>query len=138
MYVIIQDMDPEQEQVRQFVKRLLELSGLKPTQLARKADLAPTTVTRFLNSKDAKHTISARTLIKLVEASGLTWPILSAEDQNSIWPLWQRMPPSERRVAVEILRGLLRAKGIDYPELSPPISDRGHTVNFRRKGRRRD
>lgn len=50
---------------------MLRATGLRPSELAARAGLAPSTLTRFLNSP-VKHTLSARTLSKLSEVSGVT------------------------------------------------------------------
>jgi len=65
-------MDAEQKAARALVQAMLDKTGLKPTQLARRAKLSPTTVTRFLNSDDVKHSLSARSLSRLAAASEMT------------------------------------------------------------------
>jgi lambda repressor-like predicted transcriptional regulator len=62
-------MDDEQKAARALVQAMLDKTGLKPTQLARKAKLSPTTVTRFLAKDDIKHSLSARSLNRLAAAS---------------------------------------------------------------------
>lgn len=63
------DLDPVQDATRRFVRGLCELTDWTPTELARAADLAPSTLNRFLNSREAKHTLSQRSLLKLVDAA---------------------------------------------------------------------
>lgn len=57
-------MDETQEDIRDFVKALAEKTNLKPSQLATKAGLAPSTLTRFLKG-DIKFTPTTRTLNRL-------------------------------------------------------------------------
>lgn len=67
-------MDYPQETARALVSQMLEATGLEPTQLARRAGVTPSTLTRFLN-KPVKHTLSVRTLMKLSAASGVPIPM---------------------------------------------------------------
>lgn len=61
-------MDPQQIAQRELVRTMLARTGLTPTELARKAGLTPSTLTRFLNGQ-VKHALSARTLDALSAAS---------------------------------------------------------------------
>lgn len=63
--------DAQQKRVRELVELMLEATGMTPTGLAREADLSPSTLTRFLHDKGAKHTLSTRSLGKLSVASGV-------------------------------------------------------------------
>lgn len=49
---------------------MLAHTGLSATALARRAGVTASTVTRFLNNQDVKHTLSARTLSALRRAAG--------------------------------------------------------------------
>lgn len=62
-------MDDDQAAVRAEVRELQARSGLTLTQLARKAGVAASTLTRFVNSTDVKHTLSTRTLAALRRAA---------------------------------------------------------------------
>mgnify|MGYP001442394756 CR=1 FL=1 len=66
-------MDEQQTATRELVERMLRATGLTPSELAERAGLAASTLTRFLN-KPVKHTLSARTLAKLSAASGVPVP----------------------------------------------------------------
>jgi transcriptional regulator with XRE-family HTH domain len=57
---------------RSLVSEMMRVTGLDATGLARKAGLAPSTLTRFLNNQDASHSLSYSTLIKLSAVSGVT------------------------------------------------------------------
>lgn len=64
-------MDDEQRAARAQIQAALEKTGLSPTELARRAGVAGTTLTRFLNSSDVKHVPSTRTLSKILAAAGM-------------------------------------------------------------------
>jgi transcriptional regulator with XRE-family HTH domain len=57
-------MDAARETTRRQVERMLRSSGLDPTTLARRAGLAPSTLTRFLN-KPVNYILSTSSLLKL-------------------------------------------------------------------------
>jgi len=68
-------MDADQREVRQIVARMLRAAGdLTPTELAHKAGVAASTLTRFMNNEGVKHTLSTRTLRKLSSVSGVMLP----------------------------------------------------------------
>lgn len=58
-----------QDQVRQWVRRLVELTGWSASGLATEAGVVPSTVNRFLNAP-VKHNLSTTTLNKLRAAAG--------------------------------------------------------------------
>ncbi len=68
-------MDEAQKQARTLVSSLVEQTGLSLTELAREAGVAASTLTRFMantgpdSDGSVKHTLSARTQMKLVEAA---------------------------------------------------------------------
>ncbi|MGH6978832.1 MAG: LexA family protein [Brevundimonas sp.] len=62
------------EDARAFLNRALEASGLKPFALAKRAGVAPSTITRPLNDPEFKFTPKAATLRKIAEAAGLDVP----------------------------------------------------------------
>lgn len=59
-------------EIRRWLKVLCRLSGLTPTQLAKAAGLAPSTLNRFLNS-EVKHRLSASTLSKIEGAAAVAY-----------------------------------------------------------------
>lgn len=67
-------MIEQQKAVRELVQRMLAETGLSLTELARRAGVSSTTLTRFMN-KDVKHTLSVSTLGKLSVASGVSLPM---------------------------------------------------------------
>lgn len=59
----------ERQALRDYLEEVLKQTGLKPTQLAKIADLSPSTLNKFLDaSKDVKHLLSATTLSKIDKA----------------------------------------------------------------------
>lgn len=76
-------MDLEQAEARRIVEKLLRISGLAPTQLARKAGLAPSTLNRFLNTPNVKHTLSFKTIKKLTQATGTQLTVESTAGEAS-------------------------------------------------------
>ncbi len=62
------------DDARSFLTRALEVSGLKPFALAKRAGVAPTTITRPLNDPDFKFTPKPATLRKIAQAAGLELP----------------------------------------------------------------
>jgi transcriptional regulator with XRE-family HTH domain len=109
-------MDAEQERTRRLVEEMLRVTSLTPTELARKAGLSPSTLTRFLNSSEAKHALSNRTLQKLAEASGRGSAMLAPE----IWPRWQRLRPEHRALIIDLADALLTSGAEDDEEDAPP------------------
>lgn len=62
------------DEARAFLSRALQVSGLKPHALAKRAGVAPTTITRPLNDPAFKFTPKPATLRKIAEAAGLDLP----------------------------------------------------------------
>lgn len=78
-------------EARDFLRRALQETGLSPYALARKAGVAPTTITRPLNDPAFKFVPKQATLTKIAEAAGLTAPRLG-EPSLSIEAVTQRVP----------------------------------------------
>lgn len=66
-------MEEVKEAQRAYIQKAMDALGLDATNLARRADLAPSTLNRFLN-KPVKHQLSGRTLAAISRASGLPVP----------------------------------------------------------------
>ena len=81
-------IDPDQAAARRFVSEILRITGWSATGLARKAHLAPSTLTRFLNN-EVGHTLSSRTISKLRQAAATEIP---ADQLDTLWLLSQRVP----------------------------------------------
>jgi lambda repressor-like predicted transcriptional regulator len=67
-------MQPTREEQRQWLLNVLRETGKTPTVLAREAGLASTTLTRFLNSENAKNVLSFRTVGAVARAAGVAPP----------------------------------------------------------------
>jgi transcriptional regulator with XRE-family HTH domain len=65
-----------QETARDFLRAAIQRSGLKPSQLAKKAGVAPSTITRPLSDPLYEFIPKASTLAKIAEASGEELPII--------------------------------------------------------------
>lgn len=81
-------MDTQQEAARRFVREILRVTGWTPSALARRAHIAHTTLTRFLNA-EVGHTLSMRTIDKLRRAAEAEIP---RDQLDSLWLLSQRVP----------------------------------------------
>lgn len=69
------EFDALRDSQRSLLRQMLATTGLKPTPFARRAGVDPTTLTRFLNSRDVTHLLSAGTLAKCSTASGIAVPV---------------------------------------------------------------
>lgn len=58
--------------IRRYLDFVLTSMKLSPRQLALRAGIAPTTITRFLNSESQKFTISNSTLSKIAKVTGIS------------------------------------------------------------------
>lgn len=89
-------MDEVQEATRRFIRELLRATGWTASRLAIEAGVSHTTLTRFLNSEDATHTLSNRTLAKIRAAVAKEIP----QDQiDGLWLVSQKVPPPQPRKA---------------------------------------
>lgn len=64
--------DPRDQQ-RAWLQQVLDKTQLAPYALARKASLAPQTLTEFLNNPEKSHMLSGRTIAKLEDAVGMRY-----------------------------------------------------------------
>jgi SOS-response transcriptional repressor LexA len=56
---------------RRWIEALLAATRMQPTELARRADLSPSTLTRFLNDPDHVHALATRTVEALEKVTGV-------------------------------------------------------------------
>lgn len=84
-------MVDEAQNAKEFIERALAATGLKPYGLARKAGIAPSTITRFLNNPNFKFIPKQATLNRIAEAAGLTAPTV-AEPSLMLEPVRQWVP----------------------------------------------
>lgn len=107
------NVDVQRAAQRDLIRRMLAaVPGSTPTSLARAAGLAPSTLTRFL-SQPVDHLLSARTLDKLLRASGL--PPLQAERQLSHDPeevmilrIWRALDRDDKIAVLRVLANMAR------------------------------
>lgn len=95
-------MDIARDEIRAWVERALEKTGETPSALARRAGLATTTLTRFLNDQNSPM-LGLRSLAKLAHVAGIEPPLGVAKPDQS--------------------RGMAEAEGTPYdPEAGSPIA----------------
>ena len=87
-------MDKEQDAARRFVREILRATGWAPSDLAKRAGISHTTLTRFLNNGDVKHTLSSRTIAKIRAAAAKEIP---ADQIDALWLISQRAPAQAQR-----------------------------------------
>jgi len=73
----------DRKAVREFLLKAAERLDTDLSGLARRAGLAPSTVTRYVNG-NSKHLPTTRTLAKIAEASGYTVPALGGQDRGDL------------------------------------------------------
>lgn len=59
----------EPDEIRRWLRVMIKMSGLSATALSKRANLAPSTINRFLNDPEVKHILSASTLSKIESAA---------------------------------------------------------------------
>lgn len=79
------------DDARDLMRRALEATGLTPYALAKRAGVAPSTLTRPLNDPDFKFTPKQATLNKIAAAAGLTPPTV-ADTSQELTPVSQWVP----------------------------------------------
>ena len=66
--------DKLQEAARRYIAAVSAATGWNYTTIARRAGLASTTITRFMNEPDVRHMLSARSLAKIAAISSVPVP----------------------------------------------------------------
>lgn len=66
--------DPHQEAARDYVNRVCAQMNWDYSTLARKSGLSASTITRFMNNVNVKHSLSARSLAKIASVTGVRLP----------------------------------------------------------------
>lgn len=121
-------MDDETLFLQDLIRKMMAVSGLDLTGLARKAEIAPSTLTRFMRG-ESKFVLSAKTLFKLSRATGVSVtypPITPAEQENAAkWSaVIAALPPEIGDLALGTLRGLVETHRARQ-EHAPPLKARG-------------
>lgn len=65
-------MNLGQEDARRLLEEMVKVTGLTLSQIARKAGLVPSTLTRFVNNPNVKHTLSLKSAQKAAAGAKLT------------------------------------------------------------------
>lgn len=76
-------VDHDREAVREYLTEAARHAGTDLTGLARRAGLAPSTLTRFVN-RGSKYIPSTRTLSKIAEVSGYSFPNIGSWDRSDL------------------------------------------------------
>lgn len=134
--------DQQLQAQRILVRRMLAFAHMDATNLARKAGVAPSTLTRFLNDPNVKRGLTGPTLEKLSKVVGFPFPIEdpllpgdvvepAAEtpplsqpalnyvvehlDQVRLLTLWEMLDASEKQAVLRYLKQLIRPQRADSP-----------------------
>lgn len=83
----------ERQQLREAVRGLVAESGVTASELARRAGLAPSTLTKFLNDEGARHVLTTRTLAKLAAATGRDMPVADLVARREVSDRLDAPPP---------------------------------------------
>lgn len=117
----LMDIDDQRTVIRGLIRAMMERTGLDATGLARAAGIAPSTLTRFLN-KPVKHLLTARTLAKLSEASGVPVPLVgpvTSSLQRELLNVFGAMSEEQRQMYVAMGRGVIRQEAPEDPPAAP-------------------
>ena len=100
-------MSSDRDHIKAFIERAAEATRVDYTNLARRARVSPSTITRFMKG-ETKHMPTARTLLKISEASGL--PLFGGTDLPPRLIEWveviKRIPVTLEDHALQMLRGV--------------------------------
>lgn len=116
------DIKKQQAAVRELIRLMMDRTGLDATGLARSAGVVPSTLTRFLN-KPVKHLLSARTLAKLSEFSGVPVPTglpPATADEQKLLATFRSADQQGREMMLRLARSLE-----SEPSPSAPDDKRG-------------
>lgn len=84
-------MDAQLEQFRAYIRRVMEATGMKPSEIAKVSGLAPTTINRpFYQPEQQKSAPTFRTISKIVAATGVPF----SGDVAAPVQLQRQPPPS--------------------------------------------
>jgi transcriptional regulator with XRE-family HTH domain len=119
------DIDDQQAAVRDLIRQMMEKTGLDATGLARAAGIAPSTLSRFLY-QPVKHLLTARTLAKLSEVSGIPVPVgspLTDARERALLAGFRSIDEQGRAMVERLVRSLQQDA---QPDQEPPASPAAH------------
>lgn len=112
------DLEAEQRIARAIWDEALRVTGLLPSQLARKAGLSHSTSTRFLKDP-GKIVSSGKTLIKVARAINGELVILTGEIGELV-RMWRELPDPLKSTALDLMRSLVRSTQAAISSDPPP------------------
>lgn len=117
---ILAEMDRDRELIRAFITRAAEVARTDLSGLARRAGIAPSTLTRFMNG-EVKHLPTARTLLKISAVTQL--PLFAGAELPERVLEWlqviRRIPAPLEEHALQMLRGVGEAAGSTKKQPGP-------------------
>lgn len=118
------NLDDQQAAIRDVLRNMMEATGLDPTGLARLAGVSPSTLTRFLN-QPVKHLLTARTLAKLSQASGVPVPAgspLIGPSERELLAAFRATDQQGRSMMLRLARSLRPESETGHPTTSEPVT----------------
>lgn len=86
----MENLKEQRERQRATIRRVMEVTGLNLTTLAKRASVAHTTLTRYMN-KDVSHILSARTMAKIEGVAAGLMPEGTSDEPCLLRDLGKRM-----------------------------------------------
>lgn len=120
------DINAQQAAIRDLLRLMMEVSGHDASSLAREAGMAPSTLTRFLN-KPVKHLLTARTLAKLSQVTGVPVPVGAPQmtaAERELLAGFRATDQQGREMALRFVRSL-RPPSADEPQREAPTKPGG-------------
>jgi transcriptional regulator with XRE-family HTH domain len=115
------ETDDQQAAMRTLIRLMMEATGLDATSLARRAGMAPSTLTRFLN-QPVKHLLTARTLAKLAKASGVPVPAggpISAPPERELLAAFRSSDEQGKEMLLRLARAVRPTTSASQGSKSP-------------------
>jgi DNA-binding phage protein len=82
--LMVKPMDLQIKKFRDYIQRVQAETGMTPTEIARRANLAATTITRPMYKPDDANAPSMRTITKIVNAVGISYEAEAESDHQSV------------------------------------------------------
>lgn len=91
--------------LRAWIEQICDAAGVTPTEIARRAGLSHSTLTRFLNSPEPRHQLRERSIAAIEEAFGIRRPAgLASSARHTLTapaaPVFDPEPPGEKANAI--------------------------------------